>query len=115
MYYSRFGANELEFRYQQEKEQERMKLSYKAKDVLIRGARTFVQAFLGVFISLSASPVLAPDYVPDQGVLKRAALAAAWSAVVALVSFVQNALENYSPMPAVGKPSPPAENPTGIN
>jgi len=66
------------------------------RDALIRGLRTFLQAFLGVFLAISTSGMIGPDSLPDLDVLKRAAIAAAWAGVVALVSFVQNALEDVT-------------------
>lgn len=66
------------------------------RDALIRGIRTFLQAFLGVFLAISTSGMVGPDSLPDLDVLKRAAIAAAWAGVVALVSFVQNALEDVT-------------------
>ena len=63
------------------------------RDAAVRGVRTFLQAFLGVFLALSTSGAMGLDAVPDIEVLKRAAIAAAWAGIVALVSFTQNALE----------------------
>jgi hypothetical protein len=56
------------------------------RDAVIRGVRTFLQAFLGVFIALSTSGAMGIDSVPDLQVLKRAAIAAGWAGVVAAVS-----------------------------
>lgn len=64
------------------------------RDALIRGLRTFLQAFLGVFLAISTSGMVGPDSLPDIDVLKRAAIAAGWAGIVALISFAQNALEN---------------------
>ena len=66
------------------------------RDAVVRGVRTFLQAFLGVFIAISTSGAMGFDTVPDVDVLKRAAWVAAWAGVVALVSFVQNALEDVT-------------------
>ena len=63
------------------------------RDAVVRGVRTFLQAILGVFLALSTSGAMGLDAVPDIEVLKRAAIAAAWAGIVALVSFTQNALE----------------------
>ena len=63
------------------------------RDPLVRGIRTFLQAFLGVFIALSTSGAMGIDSVRDIEVLKRATIAAAWAGIVAVVSFAQNALE----------------------
>lgn len=66
------------------------------RDALIRGVRTFLQAFLGVFLALSTSGAIGVDAVPDLEVLKRAALAAAWAGLVAAIAFAQNALEDVT-------------------
>ena len=66
------------------------------RDALVRGLRTFLQAFLGVFLAISTSGMVGPDSLPDIDVLKRAAIAAGWAGVVALVSFTQNALEDLT-------------------
>lgn len=66
------------------------------RDPLVRGARTFLQAFLGVFLALSTSGAIGVDSVPDLEVLKRAAIAAGWAGLIALIAFVQNALEDVT-------------------
>lgn len=66
------------------------------RDAVIRGLRTFLQAFLGVFLAISTSGMVGPDSLPDIDVLKRAAIAAGWAGIVALISFVQNALEDVT-------------------
>lgn len=66
------------------------------RDALIRGVRTFLQAFLGVFLAISTSGAMGIDAVPDVEVLKRAAIAAAWAGIVAAIAFVQNALEDVT-------------------
>ena len=66
------------------------------RDPLVRGVRTFLQAFLGVFLALSTSGAIGVDSVPDLEVLKRAAIAAAWAGLIALIAFVQNALEDVT-------------------
>jgi hypothetical protein len=64
------------------------------RDAMVRGVRTFLQAFLGVFLALSTSGAMGLDTVPDIEVLKRAAIAATWAGIVAGIAFVQNALED---------------------
>lgn len=64
------------------------------RDAVVRGVRTFLQAFLGVFLALSTSGMIGIDSVPDFEVLKRAAIAATWAGIVAGIAFVQNALED---------------------
>jgi len=66
------------------------------RDALIRGIRTFLQAFLGVFLAISTSGMIGPDSLPDADVLKRATMAAAWAGVVAVISFAQNAIEGLT-------------------
>jgi hypothetical protein len=56
------------------------------RDPLIRGIRTFLQA----------SGMVGPDSLPDVDVLKRAAMAAAWAGIIAVISFAQNALEGLT-------------------
>lgn len=66
------------------------------RDALIRGLRTFLQAFLGVFLAISTSGMVGPDSLPDLDVLKRAAIAAAWAGAIAVISFAQNAIEDVT-------------------
>lgn len=66
------------------------------RDAAIRGVRTFLQAFLGVFVALSTSGAVGIEAAPDLEVLKRAAVAAGWAGLIALIAFVQNALEEAS-------------------
>ena len=47
------------------------------RDAAVRGVRTFLQAFLGVFLALSTSGAMGLNAVPDIEVLKRAAIATA--------------------------------------
>jgi hypothetical protein len=49
--------------------------------------------------------------VPDLSALKSAALAAAWAALVALLAWVQHALENAGAVPALLKPDAPLDTP----
>ena len=80
-------------------------------DALRRAARTFLQSFLGVFLSLMVTPNLA-DQVPQYGALKTAALAAGWAGVIAVLTAIQNALEDNTAFPAILKAPPSAgQNP----
>lgn len=63
-------------------------------DPIVRALRTFLQSFLGIFLALSMTTGI--DQVPDVDALKRAGLAALWGGFVALVTFVQNSLEDRS-------------------
>ena len=84
-------------------------------DSVRRAIRTFVQSFVGTFILIGV-PLLqsvydalagGDDVAFDVNVWKRVLIACAISAVIALVSWVQNALEDNTLMPAVLK-SPPS-------
>lgn len=81
------------------------------RDALYRAVRTFLQAWIGSFLLLVAGAPLAPGTIPDLDWVRRVALASAWAALIALLSWVQNLLENNTSMPALLKPSPPAHNP----
>lgn len=78
------------------------------RDPLVRGVRTFLQAFLGVFLAISTSGMVGPDSLPDLDVLKRAAIAAAWAGIVALISFGQNLLEDATGRAVLYKYDDPA-------
>ena len=62
-------------------------------DPLVRATRTFVQSFIGIFLALVVSGNTTST-VPDFTFIKTAALAAAWGGFIALLSFIQNALED---------------------
>ena len=66
------------------------------RDAVVRGVRTFLQAFLGVFLAMSTSGAIGIGDVPDVDVLKRAAIAAAWAGAIAAIAFAQNALEDWT-------------------
>lgn len=81
------------------------------RDALYRAVRTFVQAWIGSFLLLIAGAPLAPGSIPDLDWVRRVALASAWAALIALLSWTQNMLENGTRFPALLKPAPPAQNP----
>lgn len=81
------------------------------RDAAYRAVRTFVQAWIGSFLLLIAGVPLAPGTIPDLDWVRRVALASAWAAFIALLSWAQNLLENSTSMPALLKPAPPAQNP----
>lgn len=72
-------------------------MSTQIGDTTARALRTFVQAFIGVIaIQLGTIAFKAQDgtYVPDVEWTKRALYSATFAGVIALVSFIQNALED---------------------
>lgn len=69
------------------------------REAVYRAIRTFLQAWIGVFLAMTVSG----DAVPDAGLLRRAAIAAAWAGVVALLSWLQNFLEEQGTVPKVLK------------
>ncbi|MBA2578312.1 MAG: hypothetical protein H0V05_17015 [Euzebyaceae bacterium] len=72
-------------------------------DAVRRAIRTYLQAAIGTFLALLTTMNLAPGQVPDGGALKALALAALWSGVPALLSYVHNALEDHGNVPAILK------------
>lgn len=75
-----------------------------AKDAVYRCLRTFLQAFIGTFLALLIAPGTAE--VPTLDGLQRAGLAALFAGCVALLSFVQNFLEDNELVPAFLKEAP---------
>lgn len=64
------------------------------RNTLTRAGRTFVQSFLGVFISIGLlSRVVESGTLGDAATWQQALTSATAAGVVALVSFVQNWLE----------------------
>ena len=89
-------------------------------DAIRRAIRTFIQSFVGTFV-LVGFPVLqgivdalnnGDPVVFDVNVYKRVLIVCAISAVIALVSFVQNWLEDNTNTPAIIKaPASEGQNP----
>lgn len=71
------------------------------KDALRRAARTFLQSFLGVF--LLSFPV--GSALPSEDMFQRVVIAAAFAGFIAVLSWLQNALEETTghATPIVGK------------
>ena len=63
------------------------------KSALIRAARTFVQAFLGALLTSGVLQAVVDTSSIDLSALQSAAISAAAAGVIALMSFVQNLLE----------------------
>lgn len=76
-------------------------------DAIRRAIRTFFQTFLGVIITSGIFSAAAENGVVDWSGLKKVGLSAAAAAVVALLTYIQNALEDSGTIPALLKdPSP---------
>lgn len=71
-------------------------MSESTKDVLLRTIRSFLQAFVGTLLTTWAAVYVTPGVLPEEGVLKRLAIAAVVAGVVAALTALQNALENAS-------------------
>lgn len=72
-------------------------------DPIRRALRTFVQAFLGSLLTSGVLSAAATDGVVDWSALKKAGIAAAAAAVIALFTLAQNLLEDTTRFPAVLK------------
>lgn len=68
-----------------------------------RAIRTLIQAWIGVFLALTVSGPVGIDGVPDYTVLKRAAIAGLWAGIVAVLSWLQNELEDHGAVPKLLK------------
>ena len=74
------------------------------RDAAIRAGRTFLQAFIGTFVLVAApwatnivtAIVNAKPYELDFDVLQSAGIAGVFAAFIALISWVQNALEDQT-------------------
>jgi hypothetical protein len=89
-------------------------------DAIRRALRTFLQAFVGTFVlvavpwatNIVTAIVNAKPYELNFDVLQSAGLAAVFAGAIALVSWVQNALEDRTAMPAIIKaPASEGQNP----
>lgn len=85
-------------------------------DFLRRALRTFLQTWTGLFLGLWAASGLAGDDAAldasDLSTVYRLGISAALASIPALVSFVQNALEDHTRVPAILKAPPSSgENP----
>lgn len=64
------------------------------KDAAIRAARTFFQSLIGAFLATSFLNGVVDSSTVDGDSLQRAGLSALAAAVIATLSFIQNALED---------------------
>ena len=69
-------------------------------DTLRRATRTFLQAFLGTFLSLL---VVTPGALPDKDFVLNVALSAILAGFIAVLSWLQNALESSGKVPKLLK------------
>lgn len=75
-------------------------------DAVRRAIRTFIQAFLGVIIAQSGAILIDAqkgEYVLDIEWMKRIAVSAAVAGVIALFTYIQNALEDSGVVPSIMK------------
>lgn len=72
-------------------------------DALRRAIRTFIQAFVGTFLSMWIGIYVTPGVLPDTQVIQRVLIAAAVAGMIALLTYVQNALEDRGTIRSVGK------------
>lgn len=85
-------------------------------DAVRRGVRSFVQAFIGTLLSTWIGQNFAPGALPPLDVARRIVTAAAVAGIIALLTYIQNALEDSGAIPSFGKapasvganPVPPA-------
>jgi hypothetical protein len=81
-------------------------------DALRRAVRSFVQSFVGVLIASGVLSAASENGVVDWSAAKKAAMSAVAAGFVAVLTYVQNALEDNTSMPAVLKaPASEGENP----
>lgn len=66
------------------------------KDALSRAARTFTQAFIGVLLTAWLGLNLAPGELPAWDAAQRVLIAATVAGVIALLTAIQNILEDAS-------------------
>lgn len=69
-------------------------------DAIRRAIRTFFQTFVGVLITSGIFSATAEAGVVDWSALKKVAISAAAAAAVAVVTYIQNSLEDAGVVPA---------------
>lgn len=72
-------------------------------DAIRRAIRTFVQVFIGTVLASGVFSAFATEGVVDWSALKKVGVSAICSAFVALLTYVQNALEDSGAIPSVLK------------
>lgn len=66
------------------------------RDAAVRAARTFFQSLIGAFLATSVLTSISSNSTIDADALQRAGISALAAAIIALLSFIQNALEDAS-------------------
>jgi hypothetical protein len=88
-------------------------------DSVRRAIRTFIQAFIGVILTQAVAIAIDAqkgEYVLDIEWIKRVGISALVAGVIALLTFIQNALEDNTSMPAVLKASASSgQNPVTVD
>jgi len=74
-------------------------------DALRRGIRTFLQAFIGTLLSMFGLVYLTPGVLPDAAILQRILIAASVAGLIALLSWLQNFLEDRGSIGPIQIPS----------
>jgi len=72
-------------------------------DPIRRAVRTFFQAFLGSLLTSGVLSAMSTDGVVDWNLLEKAGVSALAAGVIALFTFVMNALEDSGTIPSVLK------------
>lgn len=75
-------------------------------DYVRRAIRTFLQAFLGVFLSSYITMTGSSVAILDLEILGRLLVSATIAGIIAMLTFAQNLLEDTTNMPSILKNSP---------
>lgn len=75
-------------------------------DALRRALRTFIQAFVGAILASGILSVIATSGVVDWSAVEKVLVSAFSAAVVAVLAWLQNVLEDHDVIPAIAKPTP---------
>lgn len=70
-------------------------------DALRRTLRTFIQAFLGAILTSGVLSAIATDGVVDVSILGKTAASALAAGIIAVITFLQNYLEDNEVIPEV--------------
>jgi len=84
-------------------DQPRISQGFTLPDSVRRAIRTFIQSFLGTLLTGWIGLNVAAGDLPPVSVAKRLLIAATVAGVIALLTYVQNALEDHTGLPALLK------------